>query len=451
MTMWWWMSACVEPSTTTPPGTTTPPETTPPAPATDVSWRLHEDFGTIVLVDWTQADAAEARVEFTIDDGATWRSSPPRALDAGAHEELLLGVPYGADARFRVVLEDVPSEEQTATTADPPQGLPEFTIRAYDPARVDLVTAPYVFLSLGDLTGQFWVLILDREGRAVWAYRTPPGFGAIHPRVAKDGRSLYIDHDSYWTSFDGGAASQILNLAIDGTVLHTFDTPGLHHPFTDLPDGSVAWAAEEGSYDNELVKIVHRDDSVDTLFDCQAWFANAGIGGWCGSNTLNYRPETDRYLFSLFSIETIVEIDGTTGQATRWFGHAPGSWGFDPPGSAFWWQHGGYVTDAGTLLTSADSTADGGETIIREYTFDDAHETLDAVWTFGIGEGVYGQYAGEAIRLGNGATWHNYGQLARMREATPEGDVVWDIEWYTDYLGRSMPLADLYALALPLP
>lgn len=428
----WWLAACT-------------PETSPVevAPPTDVAWRLHDQFGTLVVVSWDQADAAPTHVQFSLDDGATWRASPTRARDPGTHEELLLGVPYASDVRFRVAVGDATSPEQVATTADPPPTLPDVVVHAYDPARTD--PAPYVFTSLGNLSGQFWVLVLDREGRVVWAYRTPPGFGAIHPRVARDGRSLYVDHDSYWTSFDGGAASQILNMTLDGTVLYTFDTPGLHHPFTDLPDGSLAWAAAEAGYADETVRIARRDGTSELLFDCGGWREAQGIGGVCGSNTLTYHEPTDRFLFSLYSLETIIELDGG-GTPTRWFGHAPGAWGFERPEDAFWWQHGGYVTDEGTLLTSCDLTDEGVETIVREYTFDEDAQELRQVWTFGAGEGVYGQYGGDAVRLAGGNTLHNYGQLARLREATPEGDVVWDIEWTTDYIGRAMPIDDLYTL-----
>ncbi len=48
---------------------------------------------------------------------------------------------------------------------------------------------------------------------------------------------------------------------------------------------------------------------------------------------------------------------------------------------------------------------------------------------------------GEAVRLPGGNTLHNYGSLARAREVTPEGEVVWDIGWPdSSELHRSTPL-----------
>jgi hypothetical protein len=139
-------------------------------------------------------------------------------------------------------------------------------------------------------------------------------------------------------------------------------------------------------------------------------------------------------------------IDATSGETLKWFGDLPGAYAFDPPSSQFWWQHGGYLTAAGTFLTSTDRTSSGGETVAREDEIDDANRTLHEVWNFGLGDGLYGFEMGEADRLPSGNTLENYGLLARIREATPEGDVVWDIEWQSFGIGRSTPVADLWAL-----
>jgi hypothetical protein len=56
----------------------------------------------------------------------------------------------------------------------------------------------------------------------------------------------------------------------------------------------------------------------------------------------------------------------------------------------------------------------------------------------------------KAYFLPNGNLIHNTGGLARVREYTPDGEVVWDVEWvYSDAIGRSMPIVDLYALEAP--
>ena len=118
-----------------------------------------------------------------------------------------------------------------------------------------------------------------------------------------------------------------------------------------------------------------------------------------------------------------------------------------PSSSMWWWQHGANFTEEGTLLVSTRSSEEGTETLVREYLLDEDTETLVEAWQFGTGEGIYGSTLGEAHRLPGGNTLHNYGSHARMREITPEGDLVWELWLGGDdqYLGRSTPLADLYA------
>jgi hypothetical protein len=93
---------------------------------------------------------------------------------------------------------------------------------------------------------------------------------------------------------------------------------------------------------------------------------------------------------------------------------------------------------------------DGGtETWVREYEVDEEAEMLREVWRFGEGEGLYGATEGEALVLPSGNVLHNYGGLPIVREATREGEVVWEAG-YTGAGGihRSSPLTleDLYNL-----
>ncbi len=51
-----------------------------------------------------------------------------------------------------------------------------------------------------------------------------------------------------------------------------------------------------------------------------------------------------------------------------------------------------------------------------------------------------------------GNTLQNYGSNLRLREVTPDGAVVWDVQWPTtapsfSVVGRSVMIEDLYALA----
>ena len=84
---------------------------------------------------------------------------------------------------------------------------------------------------------------------------------------------------------------------------------------------------------------------------------------------------------------------------------------------------------------------------MREYRMDESTETLELVWSAGEGEGLRSWNMGEAHRLENGNSLHNLGDGGRLRELRPDGTVVWDLDWGEGYgLGRTTPIADLYAL-----
>jgi len=415
------------------------------------SARVDDTIGSLVTVSWDQQAAATAWVEYKLD-GEDWRSSPPVDLSVGATEQLLLGIPYGEEVTWRVAndLGDGPlyTDSQVISTDPLPDGVPEAILVASDETRQSPDSA-FVFIGLnGTQRGSdgAWTVIIDRLGRTVWAWPTISYRITLHPRLSFDGTELLIDYNSFWAIYDQGAQSQIARLHVDGSVVEVIDVPGMHHPFTEMSDGSILFG-RYGNYTDETLVQRHPDGTETELFSCQQFRQDNGIGDYCGSNTIWWNPDTDHVLYSFYSIETIVEIDRSSTDVVRWFGHANGAWDFDDPAHAFYWQHGGYITDDGTLLTSARRGDTVDETVWREYEIDDSTETLTQVASLGEDEGVYGDVMGEAHRLDNGNTLHNTGSAPRLREFTPDGDVVWDVEWDADFIGRSTPIEDLYTLA----
>lgn len=431
------------------------PDTGPtaaPVEVADLALSADAEHATVLTATWTQSGDAPAWLTWTVD-GEPGGASPVTDRVAGAQQALVLGVPYDADVEVRVVVDDggelVESEPITTRTAPLPEGVPVAELLVADASAWD-AASPYFLTSVTELgasfSGRWWTLILDRQGRVVWASRSLFQRVSMHVRTSYAGDALLIDQNSFWGDYDGGMKSQIVRMKIDGTVVETIDTPGLHHPFVEIDGGVLAWgAADDG---DEWLTLRHPDGTIDEVWGCSDFQASLGANGSCGSNTLTWDPATGRFLYSFYSSETVIDVDPASGEAVRWFGHLPGSWSFSPEDSAFYWQHGAHVTDAGTLMLSTKNGEGGRETVVREYAFDDAGETLTEVWSFGEGDGVYGEYMGEAWRLPGGNVLHNTGSHARLREATPDGAVVWDLKWgRSEYLGRSEPLADLYALA----
>jgi hypothetical protein len=448
----------VDSDTTTPSGPTgvEPPGTTatfPDLTLTDLRATVSDKIASILVVSWNQDAPAETYLEFSFDKDE-WHTSPPTDRKAGPQTELMLGAPFDSTVTWRLVATTgtgtYVSSDSATPNGPPPMGIPEAFVRVNDLERRDLEAGRYWFMGLAEVDWQidpWWTIIIDDQARVVWAMRTPNNRGSMHAQLSRDGKTLLLDRNAFWPIFSE-ELSTIDQVTIDGTVVRTIPTPGMHHPFVELPDGTIAFAAwTSGAWSGDFIRLVYPDDTLEYWFDCEAWLNSTGSDYWCGSNTLTYDESTDTLLFSLYSVETIVAVEYSTGVATHWYGHAFGSYSFDPPGSAFWWQHGGHITAAGTLLTSSDVSTSGVEQVVREYEIDEANQTLREIWNFGIGEGLYGGVMGEATRLPNGNTVHNYGGLPRMREVTPDREVVLDIEWDGGGIGRTVPIADLYALA----
>jgi hypothetical protein len=419
------------------------------------SAEVHPEVGSLFVVSWDQSAEADVRVDYQV--GAEgWQSTPVRARGPGAHQQIVAGVPYETEVSWRVVATDAFGETVTADatieTGDRPDFLPVATVNTYDAAGVD-PTSPFTLLSVPALDGGFggawFVMVVDRLGRPVWARRSQAGRMSMHPRLSYDGTAILHDQNSFWTTFDSSGGT-VEKLRLDGSLVHTWTTPGLHHPHQEMPDGSLAYGAFVGFYDESLA-ITAPDDSISYLWSCDDWSADIGASTGCASNTLNYDEATDTFLFSFWTHETVVQID-RKGNALRWFGHAPGSYAFDPVESTFWFQHGAHLTEQGTLLISTHQEEENYGLVTREYTIDEAGERLVEVWNAGIDEGVLGYQMGDAYRTPGGHTQQSYGTQARVREYASDGTVVWDLAYtQVSHIGRVTPIADLYALVPELP
>ncbi len=442
--------------------------TVDPAEVTSVGATLNALHGTVIHVAWDQSEAASVSVEFTFENG-TWISSPVRELEAGSHEELILGVPYATEVTWRVVADNTggntTTPDQIISTSAAPDGLPEAFLLTSDPGGQD-ADMDHILVSVGEsgsLASRTWTMVIDRMARVVWAHKSPSSRTTMHPRISAAEDTFLIDHNSFWAAFDGGNNSDIVEVQIDGTELRSVAVPGHHHPFTQLPDGSIAYTQAQGvqfgTYDDAVV-ILDPSGGTTELFRCDVYLNSIGENGWCGTNTLSYDEVQHTYLFSIFTHDAILQIDADTGEVIRRFGDINGTWSFSPPDSQFWYQHGPIFTDTGTLLVSTHASRNNDELVAREYEIDDLTQTLTQVWSFGEGENVDGTQMGEAHRLSGGNTLQNYGTHAAVREFTTGGDVVWDIRWEQQeyggaaqhFVGRSAPMTqDLWDFAPEQP
>jgi hypothetical protein len=439
---------------------------TGPAEVAALSWTLHEEIASLVTVSFELSHPAEAWVEFRPVGDPAWMSSPARPLEAGLADVLLLGIPYESDFEARLVTDfgegPVQGELFTGSTGALPEDMPLPQVHSADPARYE-PTGRYLITSVnqavgGWVTGDFWKVIIDRQGRVVWALLTPDHLWTTYMRVAQNGEDLLYDAFSFWYVYDSGAVSRVDRIKIDGSLVHSYATPGGQHAYADLPDGSIAWGAS--GFTRETLEIVDMAGEQTTLWDCADFHASQGISSMCMSNSLSWDPVSDSFLYSFYTTDTVVQVSRETGETMRVFGAEYGDYAIVPAESAFFWQHGVILTEQGTLLLSTH-TSEGHddpdqETVAREYEVDDTAMELRELASFGVGDGYNADTAGEAHRLANGNTLHNLGSYGRLREFTPDGTVVWDVDWRIGMkednaaqrlIGRSVFVEDLYAFA----
>jgi hypothetical protein len=422
------------------------------AQVSHIGWHLHETIESLVIVSWHQDVAATAHVEYSIDEGE-WLVSPQEAA-VDETEVLLLGVPYGHDVTFHVVNDfgsgPLTAPDQVATAGALPAGLPQPSLLR---SNVDLWEPSGRWL-IGSINedegdwdpGTYWRFILDRQGRYVWAQPTPDNHWTIFAQVSHDGRDILWDEITFWSDLVLGPDGQVHRTKIDGSVVRSYPTPHLQHAFVELPDGSIAWGASMG-IDDQLRRVT-ADGTEETLWSCAEYLVSIGEEVDCMHNGLYFDEPRGTFLFSFYSLDSVLEIDRISGEVVHAWGHVDGAWAFDPPDSAFWTQHGPSYTDAGTFLVSTHLSDDVEDGVVREYELDEDLGVLRQIWSFGEDEGIRMESAGEAHRLANGNTLHNMGSGARIREITPENEVVWDVAWASPrLLGRTVLVDDLYPFA----
>jgi hypothetical protein len=416
-----------------------------------LDWRLHEEIESLVYVSWEQDGTGTIQVEYSFDDGE-WLTSPALEAGPGVHEQLLLGIPYGTDAAWRVVVEEGASAEgETITTGALPQGMRIPTVQVNEPT-LQLAEGRYLLTSLnvdgGWSTGDFWTFIVDRQGRPVWAQLAPRRNWTLFAQVAASGDHILWDEATAWSSWDSGRASKVHRTWLDEEI-DTIATPGLHHAFVQLPDGTLVWGSQAHGGGEALVEKAPGEDQETIIWTCaEDWVT----GGHCESNGLFYRASTDSFLYSFYTNSSVVEVDHGTGESIWWAGQARDGYDFSPQDASFDWQHGVSWTDAGTLLVSTDARSSGGgggggrwTTQAVEYEVDHDARTLTRIWSFDSGYSAGTN--GDAWRLDNGNTLHLVGAAGHIFEVTAEGETAWHLDFGGKrLLGRGELIEDLYTL-----
>jgi len=431
-------------------------------PIADAAAELRSEIGSLVTVTWTQAEAADASwVEYSFDAGE-WLQTPEVEGATGEREALLLGIPFDHEVTWRVVTskgdQEVASDEQTILAGPLPEGLPALTLDSSDPALWEegdrwLLTStteqdPWVSVDVG-----FWLVIIDRQGRYVWAQRTADQGWTLFAKPARDGGALLYDETYFWTQLGSGEdISRVHRITLDGEAERSWRTDGLHHSFDDLSEDTIVWSGV-GQGDDYLKISAGEADAV-TIWACAAWIKEIGMrnGDTCGANGLAWYAPRDSFILSIFSHEAVVEV--TREGEVAWYSAPERGGGYAvPEADAVWqWQHEAELIADDRLLLSSGWGGDGSRetfegTAAYEYIIDFDREELTLAWAYRSEGDWVSHEKGGAKRLPGGNTLHYYGNFGGVREVTPDGEVAWQLRLGEGWVGRSNFLGDLYDYA----
>jgi len=428
-----------------------------------VTVTVHAQTRTILVVTWTQATAVEQTfLEFSFA-GSSVMTSRAQAGAAGAHRDVVLGVPPSTAVTVRVVSRqggvDYKTRDYMATTGALPTTMPLPTIVAYDAT----IASPdrYMFGAVENSTGgctntscyyhtTFYLYIMDRQGRIVWYYADAASNAtSSFQRIARDGEYIWIEK----RPFGGSGTRSVLKMTLDRQYSETIAVPGLADCIDVTTDGSLLYDAS-----NELREMT-RAGTIRTIWSCRTAF---GTGFQCYSNTINWNPADDTVLMSFPDENTVAQINRATGALVATYGDRTGSYTFSPTTWSFEFQHFPNITAAGTLIVSSHMPAPGdvdgtrpvaGGSAFMEFTIDRTNRRLVEKWVYNDGP-EWAMYKGMAIRLPNGNTLGNYGTGGVIREITPDKRTAFHVKFdvpsgndaYNKMVGHNVLINDLYAL-----
>ncbi|MEN0064340.1 MAG: hypothetical protein AAGA48_19480 [Myxococcota bacterium] len=146
---------------------------------------------------WEQTTEADVRVEYLVD--GEWQTTPDIAGKAGPNVKTVMGIPLGETSDWRIVSTDGSLAVDSARPIEQsiPRGMPLPTVIASDPKQHE-PTAPYILVSINQEAcswcgGNYWLMIIDRAGRPVWATKTLPNRWILYAQVSVTGNALLWD------------------------------------------------------------------------------------------------------------------------------------------------------------------------------------------------------------------------------------------------------------------
>ncbi len=439
-------------------------------PSLEVEATVNETTVTVIELSWSTSAEGSSWVEYgTTEDYGMVTPVFDAATD---HHIPLYGLPPLSDVYYRAVTE-IDGQELSATgqtaTLGLPSTLPDLEVTTHEP---DLLSSePYMLALLVGTSSA--IMVVNRDGDVVW-YReleasvgeSAPVFGDV--QFALDGNDFV--YNRFTAEFDDpDQLNSIIRVSLTGELIEERYTPQHHHAFAQMGDGRYAFVAadkREAEVDGETMDVVgdaivisEPDGSTSEVFNTwddwdqpvsvSEWAVHfyGDIPDWTHGNGLFYYPDDDTYLLSAGYSQVVIEVDGGTGEVLRDFGRdadvevADGS-------PQFYFQHDAHWTGTDTMMMTTRYVPDQSspqDTMIIGIEYEIVDGELHEIWSYGKDAAIESIAEGQARRMANGNAMVNWGFSGVCHEATPEGQLVWELtSSFGTAMVRTRPIASFY-------
>ncbi len=417
----------------------------------------------------TSVDAA-ARV---VASGAGGSAATP--LDAGGREHAIEVRGLVLGETYELVVEASAGERsgsaaETLEVGRARADLPVFERTTWAPDRA--CGEGWLLTTMLTLGGQSWVVVLDREGRPVWARPGEARDWLARVRPTRDGSGLAWLHNDPVRQEDFG---RITRVTWAGELVSETRALQAHHDFVERPEGGWAWLsyvfaegvevdgvvrdvatdaileAPEGGAEGDAVEVFSMlEDYPPGLFDPGTTVAEAGFvpGYWEFShgNSLMLDEDGETYHAMFRWLDALIEVDRASGAMAWQLGGLHSDF-TGPDGEAFSHGHMSDLWDGGFLVfDNADRT--GAVSGAARYAVDEEARTWDRTWDARDPEGRLEILLGDAIRMREGCdnVLVAWATSSRVDEIGPDGEVVWTLQAPPGWIvGRLSWITDLYA------
>jgi len=374
-----------------------------------VTWSLSPKISTVGIVEWTTAlsDLTEATIQFGSD--TNYGMTAPVELEQPNYRTLLVGMKALHAYHFRIVArgreKTCTSDDYTLATGPAPNGIPAVAI-------TDHGGEHYSGFLLSSFITTGPAFMLDADGDYVWSY----GAGEMgRAALSQDGK--YVWYGAVNVAGNGPSMKRVTLDGLEETDF-TAEFPGLHHDFTVLPDGTIAFLAHAG--DDDLVVEHAQDGSLNQVLD---------VGAVLGStlthaNSIHYHEEDDTYTVSDLAHDAFIKF-GRDGVVVWILGGDSSD--FSGDGATWTGQHGHQLLAPDRLLFFNNGPSNGTSAAI-ELKLDLAARSATRTWQYQSGN-LHCLIYGDVERLDSDNTLVTFSTLGILHEVTKAGDLVREFSW----------------------